>query len=117
VANVVDPLGGSYFVEKLTDEIEADAEEIFAEIEEQGGVVPGSRRLVPAARSPARPMSTSSRDRARGPAHRRGREPVPKDGSNLMPRFLDAVKAYATLGEIVRVLKQEFGEYVEPPTF
>jgi methylmalonyl-CoA mutase N-terminal domain/subunit len=40
VANTVDPLGGSYFVEALTDKMEAEAEEIFAEIEDRGGVVP-----------------------------------------------------------------------------
>jgi methylmalonyl-CoA mutase, N-terminal domain len=39
VANVADPLGGSYYVEALTDRLEADAEGIFAEIETQGGVV------------------------------------------------------------------------------
>ncbi|RLB31120.1 MAG: methylmalonyl-CoA mutase [Deltaproteobacteria bacterium] len=32
-------------------------------------------------------------------------------GENLMPRFLDAVKAYATLGEICGVLREVFGEY------
>ncbi|HZV79841.1 MAG TPA: methylmalonyl-CoA mutase family protein [Candidatus Binatus sp.] len=37
--NVIDPLGGSYFVEKLTDEIEADAEDFFRRINEQGGVI------------------------------------------------------------------------------
>jgi methylmalonyl-CoA mutase N-terminal domain/subunit len=37
VANVVDPLGGSYLVEALTDAIEAEAEAIFAEIERFGG--------------------------------------------------------------------------------
>jgi methylmalonyl-CoA mutase N-terminal domain/subunit len=36
VANVADPLGGSWFVEALTDEIEAHAEALFAEIEAQG---------------------------------------------------------------------------------
>jgi methylmalonyl-CoA mutase N-terminal domain/subunit len=36
VAHVADPLGGSYFVEALTDEIEAQAEEIFAELDEMG---------------------------------------------------------------------------------
>ncbi len=41
VANTIDPLAGSYYVEALTDDLEADAEAIFAEIEEQGGVVPG----------------------------------------------------------------------------
>jgi methylmalonyl-CoA mutase, N-terminal domain len=41
VPNVVDPLGGSYYVERLTDELEAEAEALFTQIEEQGGVVPG----------------------------------------------------------------------------
>lgn len=39
VANMVDPLGGSYQLESLTDAIEAEAEEIFAEIERQGGMI------------------------------------------------------------------------------
>jgi methylmalonyl-CoA mutase N-terminal domain/subunit len=39
VANVVDPLGGSYYVEKLTDRMEEEAEEYFRRIEEQGGVL------------------------------------------------------------------------------
>jgi methylmalonyl-CoA mutase N-terminal domain/subunit len=39
VANVIDPLGGAYFVETLTDELEADAERYFRRIEELGGVV------------------------------------------------------------------------------
>jgi methylmalonyl-CoA mutase N-terminal domain/subunit len=38
VVNTVDPLGGSWFVEALTDQMEAEAEKIFAEIEERGGV-------------------------------------------------------------------------------
>ncbi len=41
VPNVIDPLGGSYYLEKLTDDLEREAEEIFTQIEEQGGVVPG----------------------------------------------------------------------------
>jgi methylmalonyl-CoA mutase N-terminal domain/subunit len=41
VASTTDPLAGSYFVEALTDELEAEAEEIFAQVEEVGGVVPG----------------------------------------------------------------------------
>jgi methylmalonyl-CoA mutase N-terminal domain/subunit len=40
VANVADPLGGSYYVEALTDTMEREAEGLFAEIEAQGGVVP-----------------------------------------------------------------------------
>jgi methylmalonyl-CoA mutase, N-terminal domain len=39
VPNVVDPLGGSYYVEALTDQLEREAEGLFAEIEAQGGVV------------------------------------------------------------------------------
>ena len=41
VANVIDPLGGSYYVEALTDAIEEEAAEMFARIDELGGVVPG----------------------------------------------------------------------------
>jgi methylmalonyl-CoA mutase, N-terminal domain len=39
VSNVADPLGGSYYVEALTDQLEREAEGLFAEIEAQGGVV------------------------------------------------------------------------------
>jgi methylmalonyl-CoA mutase N-terminal domain/subunit len=39
VTNVVDPLGGSYFVEALTDEMERQAESYFAQIAEYGGVI------------------------------------------------------------------------------
>ncbi|HVT38099.1 MAG TPA: methylmalonyl-CoA mutase family protein [Gemmatimonadaceae bacterium] len=39
VPNVIDPLGGSYYIEKLTDDLEREAEAIFQEIEKQGGVV------------------------------------------------------------------------------
>ncbi|MFM8909775.1 MAG: methylmalonyl-CoA mutase, partial [Gemmatimonadota bacterium] len=41
VPNVIDPLGGSYYIERLTDEMEAEAERLFEEIAGQGGVVPG----------------------------------------------------------------------------
>ncbi len=41
VANVTDPLGGSYYVEELTDRMEREAEELFSEIERVGGVVKG----------------------------------------------------------------------------
>lgn len=39
VANTVDPLAGSYFIEALTDKMEAEAEKYFAEIERRGGVI------------------------------------------------------------------------------
>ncbi|MDH3270645.1 MAG: methylmalonyl-CoA mutase family protein [Gemmatimonadota bacterium] len=41
VPNTIDPLAGSYFVESLTDDLEREALELFDEIDEQGGVVPG----------------------------------------------------------------------------
>ena len=41
VASVLDPLGGSFYVEKLTDDMEREAEELFAQIQEEGGVVRG----------------------------------------------------------------------------
>ncbi len=41
VPNVIDPLGGSYYVEALTDQLEREAEALFAEIERVGGVVQG----------------------------------------------------------------------------
>jgi methylmalonyl-CoA mutase N-terminal domain/subunit len=41
VPNVVDPLGGSYYVERLTDQLERDAESLFEEIDAVGGVVRG----------------------------------------------------------------------------
>jgi methylmalonyl-CoA mutase N-terminal domain/subunit len=47
VANTIDPLGGSYFVEALTDEIEAKAYEYFARIDELGGMVEAVKRNYP----------------------------------------------------------------------
>src|SRR5690606_7817976 len=41
VANTIDPLAGSYYVEALTDRLEAEAEEIFTQVDRLGGVVPG----------------------------------------------------------------------------
>jgi methylmalonyl-CoA mutase N-terminal domain/subunit len=41
VPNTMDPLAGSYYLEALTDQLEAEAEEIFRQVEEIGGVVPG----------------------------------------------------------------------------
>jgi len=46
-ANTIDPLGGAYFVEALTDEIEARALEYFAKIDELGGMVEAVKRNYP----------------------------------------------------------------------
>jgi len=47
VTNTIDPLGGSWFVEKLTDEMERSAYEYFARIDELGGMVEAIRRNFP----------------------------------------------------------------------
>ena len=47
VTNTVDPLGGSYFVEALTDELEAQAYEYFRKIDELGGMVEAVKRGFP----------------------------------------------------------------------
>jgi methylmalonyl-CoA mutase N-terminal domain/subunit len=47
VPNTVDPLGGAYFVEAMTDEIEAKAYEYFAKIDELGGMVEAVKRNYP----------------------------------------------------------------------
>lgn len=52
VTNVADPLGGSWYVEQLTDRIEADAERIFEQIAERG------RRAHPDGRHPIGPMTS-----------------------------------------------------------
>ncbi len=44
VANTIDPLAGSYFVEALTNKMEEEAEKYFAKIEELGGVIPAIRQ-------------------------------------------------------------------------
>jgi methylmalonyl-CoA mutase, N-terminal domain len=47
VTNTIDPLGGSYFIEKLTDEMEGAAYEYFARIDELGGMVDAVKRGFP----------------------------------------------------------------------
>jgi methylmalonyl-CoA mutase N-terminal domain/subunit len=44
-------------------------------------------------------------------------ESAAKGSDNLMPYIMDCVREYATLGEVVNVLKNVFGEYREPPMF
>lgn len=40
-----------------------------------------------------------------------------QEGTNLMPRFIECAKVYATIGEMIDVLKEEYGEYKEPIIF
>jgi len=160
VADVADPLGGSWYVEKLTDELEAEAEEYFRRIEEMGGVVPAIERgffqqeigqasyrfqkaldekkyvqvgVNEYVRDEGVPIETLKitqatedeqvrrmrelRARRDGAAVDRTLAEVRRAaeaGENLMPAFLEAVRVYATLGEIVAVCKEVYGEYLEP---
>ena len=68
VVHVADPLGGSWFVEELTDELEREAEETFAYLDELGRRLDARRRAArrssrggSRARSPTRPTTSSAR--------------------------------------------------------
>ena len=75
VANTIDPLGGSYFVEALTDELERQAYDYFRRIDELGGMVEAVKQQLPAARDRRRQLRAAAGDRRR-PAHRRRRQRV-----------------------------------------
>jgi methylmalonyl-CoA mutase N-terminal domain/subunit len=157
VANTIDPLGGSYFVEALTNLLEEQARRYFARIEELGGVLPaievgffqreisdsayryqkeideGERSIVginaynddKAYAIPLLQMDPegyerqarrlkalrSSRDNgAVGQALDQLRRAC-QGTENTMPAILDAVRRYATLGEIIGVMREVFGTY------
>ncbi len=157
VADTIDPLGGSYFIESLTDELEAKAVDYLDKIDALGGAVKGielgyqQREIHNAAY--AYQQAIESKDQIivgvneyevdeEQPGdllkidpvlEKRQREKVArvraersqdaankalaavsaaaKDGNNLMPPILDAVRAYATLGEISDAMREIFGEY------
>jgi methylmalonyl-CoA mutase, N-terminal domain len=158
VVNTPDPLGGSYFLEKLTDESEAAANDYIRRIDEMGGMIAavetgfpqseiaaasyryqteveaGERIIVGVNRfqSQDQPIElmqideTSGQHQSRKLAalkQRRDRDAVQKaldalsraaEGTgNTMPYILDAVRAYATLGEICDSLRSVFGTYQE----
>ena len=160
VANTIDPLGGSFFIEAMTNRIEAQAYEYFHRIAELGGLIPainkgffqseisdaayryqreidgGIRNIVgvnayedeKAVTVPLLEMDPrgyqrqvqrleqvrSERDSGQvGQALDRLRIAC-LGTENSMPFILDAVRAYATLDEIVGVMKKVFGVYAEP---
>ena len=164
VANTIDPMAGSYFVEALTDELEQEAEEIFAEIDELGGVVPGIEtgyfqgRIARSARRFQDEVEAGSRivvgvnafeeadedhgveilriGESAGETQRRrlaelrsrrndeevrralaGLAEAARTEENLLPPMLDAVRAYATLGEIRYALEDVYGRFKEPISF
>jgi methylmalonyl-CoA mutase cobalamin-binding domain/chain len=165
VASVIDPLGGSYFVESLTNEIERRVFETLAKVDALGGTIKaveegyfqkeiadsaydtarrrasGEQPLIGVNRfiEPAAPVpvpihkveaAVEARQIARLQDVRRRRDGARVQGlldhlaaearnpaANLMPLTIEAVKARATLGEIVARLRAVFGAYVEKPVF
>jgi methylmalonyl-CoA mutase N-terminal domain/subunit len=161
VADTIDPLGGSYFVEHLTDAIEAGARRYLETIDQMGGavraieqgfiqreihtaaygyqqaverkeqVVVGVNAFETESESPAELLridpALEARQRAKLAAlkARRNQKTVAarlehvtraaRDGGNLLPVIIDAVRVYATLGEISDAMRVVFGEY--RPTF
>ena len=159
VANTVDPLGGSYFVEALTDEMERQAEGYFKRIEELGGVIPAIEagffqkeiadaafryqqeleqkqrvvvgvndfkvdqeepieilRIDPKLESEqvARVREVrAKRDQARCSTALARLRKAAAGTDNLMPYILEAVRAYATEGEIMNTMVEVFGLYTE----
>jgi methylmalonyl-CoA mutase N-terminal domain/subunit len=161
VANVVDPLGGSYFVEKLTRDMEDGALAYFDAIDKMGGMVEAIERGFPQqeiAESSYRfqqafergdkimvgvnafvqendpPIEilyiddtaadtqlakleilrkTRDHDAVRRSLERLGA--AARTTENLMPRILDAVRTYATVGEMCDALREVWGEYEEVP--
>ncbi len=162
-ANTIDPLAGSYFVEQLTDQLEAEAEEYFRRIDDYGGVlkaidqgffqqeiadaaydyqlavdrdeqvVVGVNRyntgeaaqiellkIDPEVEKKQVGRLKQLREKRDNDAVKRSLEllkAAAKGSDNLVPKILDAVKVYATEGEIVAAFKEVFGEYKEKPLF
>jgi methylmalonyl-CoA mutase N-terminal domain/subunit len=161
VAHTVDPLGGSYFVEALTRDMEEGARAYFDQIDRMGGMVEAIERGFPQkeiAESAYRfqqaleerrkivvgvndfvqereePIETLYIDEAAGTMQldklarlRKTRDAdrvrraldrlrgAARTTENLMPPILDAVRAYATLGEMCDALREVWGEYEEVP--
>ncbi len=161
-ADTIDPLAGSYFIESLTDELEAKAVEYIERIDKLGGAVQAiesgyqQREIHDAAFRYQQAIETKQqiivgvneftveedhhdellrvdlaleeRQKERVAAVRAERNQaaaraaldrvgqVARDGGNVMPAIIDAVRTYVTLGEISDAMRNEFGEY-RPPTF
>ncbi len=160
---VIDPLGGSYYVEWLTDRMEEAAWAYIKKIDELGGiiraidlgypqqeiadaayryqlmedrsekVVVGVNRYVMAEEKPIRYLRIdeaveleqiervrqrkASRDQSRVEKRLKRIAEACRNGRNLMPVLVDAVKEYVSLGEISDVYRQVLGQYREPIIF
>jgi methylmalonyl-CoA mutase, N-terminal domain len=159
VTQTADPLGGSYAIEKLTNEIEDGARAYIEKIDKMGGMLPaiesgyvqqeiqksaydyqqaverGDQVVVGVNRFQAEhetPIPTlridseiersqvartqslrAKRDAARTQSALAEVERCARTTENLMPVILDAVEAFATVGEISDALRRAFGEYRE----
>lgn len=158
LADVVDPLAGSYYIEALTNQIEKEAWEYISKIDEMGGAVvaiekgyiqreiqesaykwqmevESKQRIIvgvnqfQVAEKPVEGLlrvdSSVGELQKKKLADLRARRDngavqttlaaleagCQDENTNLMPLILDAVKAYATLGEICGVMRKVFGEY------
>jgi methylmalonyl-CoA mutase N-terminal domain/subunit len=157
VADTVDPLGGSYAIESLTDRIQEEAEKLIEEIDRQGGSIKaieagwvqrqiqdsayrfqkgieskdvkviGVNTYAKAEQFPIEVFQIdpkiekeqvkrltalrSRRDGKKVGAALDRVEQTARRDENLIPSVLDAVEAYATLGEISDRLRNVFGEY------
>jgi methylmalonyl-CoA mutase N-terminal domain/subunit len=157
VTDTVDPLGGSYFLETLTNQVEKGVYDYFRRIEDLGGVIPAlkggffQREIADAAytcqqeedrkeritvgvndyltgdaldipllkvdaegeRQHIRQLEElrRCRDNREVTEKLRALEQAARGSDNLMPPLLEAVKAYATLGEMMGVFREVFGEY------
>ncbi|NQV19286.1 MAG: methylmalonyl-CoA mutase family protein [Armatimonadetes bacterium] len=163
VPNTIDPLGGSYYVEALTDELEKLTLEYFDKIETLGGVVPAiekgffQREISRSAYEYQKALEKKEKyhvginifeeeenveiellkipeeveiDQKKSlnkVKEERNNSKVKEtliklreaaeNRENLMPRILDCVREYATLGEMCETLKEVFGIYKEPIIF
>lgn len=163
VANVIDPLGGSYYVETLTNELEKGAYEYFEKIDKLGGVLPAiekgffQKEIARSAYEYQKALERrekyhvginifeeeekpeieilkippeveieqvnnlkkvkKERNNVKVKEKLKDLRKAATDGENLMPRILECVRAYATLGEMCNTLKEEFGVYREPIIF
>jgi methylmalonyl-CoA mutase N-terminal domain/subunit len=163
VADTIDPLAGSYYVEKLTSDMEAEAREYIDKIEEMGGIVGAVEKGYPQreiseasyryqlevedgdqvivgvnryADEDYPPIPTlkvgpevedeqierlkkvrAGRDKEKWSRSMEWLERASKDEYNVMPYVIDAVKAYASVGEICDVWRRVFGEYRAPAEF
>jgi len=163
-ANTIDPLAGSYYVEKLTDDMEKEAYDYFDKVEAMGGVVEAiekgffQREISEAAYRYQKEIESGERtivgvndyvlegeqitipvlkidpeverkqaertqklrkdrDNTKVDAALAGLLKASESGENVMPFIVDAVKEYATIGEIFQVWRDLWGEWDEPKIF